>query len=91
LVVPLLFETNFQSLVDRILVVDCPADQQVQRLIKRDDIDESLAHSMLAQQMSNAERLTRAHDVINNHEIDADLATQVAALHQFYTQLAESR
>jgi dephospho-CoA kinase len=90
-VVPLLFETNFQSLVDRILVVDCPADQQVQRLIKRDDIDESLAHSMLAQQMSNAERLTRAHDVINNREIDADLATQVAALHQFYTQLAESR
>ena len=32
LVVPLLFETNFQSLVDRILVVDCPADQQIQRL-----------------------------------------------------------
>ena len=36
-VVPLLFETNFQSLVDRILVVDCPADQQVQRLIKHAD------------------------------------------------------
>ena len=29
-VVPLLFETNFQSLVDRILVVDCPTEQQVQ-------------------------------------------------------------
>ena len=90
-VVPLLFETNFQSLVDRILVVDCPADQQIQRLMKRDDIDDSLAHSMLAQQLSNAERLTRAHDVINNREIDTDLATQVAALHQFYTQHAESR
>jgi len=90
-VVPLLFETNFQSLVDRILVVDCPADQQIRRLMKRDDIDKNLAHSMLAQQLSNAERLTRAHDIINNREDDADLATQVAALHQLYTQHAESR
>lgn len=90
-VVPLLFETNFQSLVDRILVVDCPADQQIRRLMKRDDIDKNLAHSMLAQQLSNAERLTRAHDIINNREDDADLATQVAALHQFYAQQAESR
>ena len=90
-VVPLLFETNFQSLVDRILVVDCPADQQIRRLMKRDDIDKNLAHNMLAQQLSNAERLTRAHDIINNREDDADLATQVAALHQLYTQHAESR
>jgi dephospho-CoA kinase len=90
-VVPLLFETNFQSLVDRILVVDCPADQQIQRLMKRDDIDDKLANSMLAQQLSNAERLTRAHDIIDNREDDADLVTQVAALHQFYTEHAESR
>jgi dephospho-CoA kinase len=90
-VVPLLFETNFQSLVDRILVVDCPADQQIRRLMKRDDIDKNLAHNMLAQQLSNAERLTRAHDIINNREDDADLTTQVAALHQLYTQHAESR
>jgi dephospho-CoA kinase len=91
IVVPLLFETNFQSLVDRILVVDCPADQQIQRLMKRDEIDDKLANSMLAQQLSNAERLTRAHDIINNREDDAALVTQVAALHQFYTELAESR
>jgi dephospho-CoA kinase len=46
---------------------------------------------MLAQQLTNAERLTRAHDIINNHENDADLVAQVAALHQFYTELAQSR
>ena len=90
-VVPLLFETNFQSLVDRILVVDCPADQQIRRLMKRDDIDNELAHSMLAQQLSNKERLKRAHDIINNRENDADLATQVAALHQFYSERAVTR
>jgi dephospho-CoA kinase len=86
-VVPLLFETNFQSLVDRILVVDCPGDQQIKRLMQRDNIDETLAHSMLKQQVSNAQRLQRAHDVINNREDDVDLASQVAALHRSYTTL----
>ena len=90
-VVPLLFETNFQSLVDRILVVNCPADQQIKRLIERDNIDETLAHSMLEQQLSNAERLQRAHDVINNREDDVDLASQVAALHRSYTILATDK
>ena len=90
-VVPLLFETNFQSLVDRILAVDCPCDQQIRRLMKRDNIDETLAHSMLKQQFSNAERLQRAHDVINNREDDVDLASQVAALHRSYTILAADK
>jgi dephospho-CoA kinase len=90
-VVPLLFETNFQSLVDRILVVDCPSDQQIKRLVKRDNIDETLAHSMLKQQLSNAERLKRAHDVIKNRDDDADLASQVAALHRSYTIMAADK
>jgi len=90
-VVPLLFETNFQSLVDRILVVDCPRDQQIRRLVKRDNIDEALAHSMLKQQLSNEERLQRAHDVINNRDDKADLASQVEALHRSYTILAADK
>ena len=87
-VVPLLFETNFQSLVDRILVVDCPAEQQVRRLINRDDIDEDLAHKMLEQQMTNGERIARAHDIIDNRDEDSDLAAQVDALHQSYLAIA---
>ena len=87
-VVPLLFETNFQSLVDRVLVVDCPEDQQVQRLMKRDDIDESLARKMLAQQMNNTERLARGHDVIRNDDATTDLEQQVRRLHQSYLDKA---
>ena len=87
-VVPLLFETNFQSLVDRVLAVDCPAEQQIRRLMKRDNIDKDLAHSMLAQQLGNAQRRARAHDVIDNHEDDADLQAQVNALHQSYLQMS---
>ncbi len=91
MVVPLLFETNFQSLVDRILVVNCPADQQIQRLMKRDDIDETLANSMLAQQLSNSERLSRAHDIIDNSKDGTDLVSQVATLHDSYILQASNR
>jgi len=90
-VVPLLFESSFQSLADRVLTVDCPAEQQIRRLMKRDNIDEDLARSMLAQQLDNAQRRARAHDIIDNREDDADLQAQVKALHQFYLQLAANQ
>ena len=90
-VVPLLFESGFQSLVDRVLAVDCSAEQQISRLMKRDNIDEDLARSMLAQQLSNAERRERAQDIINNHADDADLRAQVDSLHRFYLQLAANQ
>ena len=87
-VVPLLFETNFQSLVDRILVVDCPSERQIERLVKRDRIDTVLAQKMLDQQMQNSERLARAHDIIDNREDDSDLESQVDQLHRLYLQRA---
>lgn len=87
-VVPLLFETNFQPLVDRILVVDCPRDVQIERLRARDGIDETMAHNILDAQMSNQERLSRAHDIIQNRSNDTDLEEQVKTLHQYYLALA---
>ena len=87
-VIPLLFETNFQALVDRILVVDCPPEIQLERLVKRDHIDEPLALEMLAQQLSNSARLARAHDIVDNRENATDLESQVEALHQLYLQLS---
>ena len=90
-VIPLLFETNFQSLVDRILVVDCPPEVQIERLVKRDNIDEDLARKMISQQLGNAERLTRAHDVIDNRSNDSDLQTQVESLHQAYLKQSADR
>lgn len=87
-VVPLLFETNFQSLVDRILVVDCPSTQQIERLVNRDHIKESLARKMLSQQLENTERVARAHDIIDNRTDDTDLESQVDTLHKRYLELA---
>ena len=87
-VVPLLFETNFQSLVDRILVIDCPPEVQLERLQQRDHIDKSLALKMLAQQLSNSARLVKAHDIVDNSGNATDLEAQVRALHQLYLQLS---
>lgn len=87
-VIPLLFETNFQALIDRILVVDCTAEQQIERLVNRDHIEEALARKMLAQQLTNSERVARAHDVIDNRDAGVDLNSQVTVLHDKYLRLA---
>lgn len=88
-VVPLLFETNFQSLVDRVLAVDCPAEHQIERLVKRDGIERELAIKMLAQQLDNSSRLARAHDSIDNRGDGSNLRADVASLHRRYSELAE--
>jgi dephospho-CoA kinase len=46
---------------------------------------------MLAQQFSNSERVARAHDIIENRDDSAELASQVAALHQSYLRLSANR
>jgi len=90
-VVPLLFETNFQSLVDRVLAVDCSAEQQIERLVKRDHIDRELADRMLAHQLDNSTRLKRADDSIDNREDGSNLRADVASLDRQYRLLAVSR
>lgn len=90
-VVPLLFETNFQSLVDRVLAVDCPAEEQIERLVRRDRISPELAGRMLAQQLDNSTRLKRAHDSIDNRGDGDNLRADVRDLDRRYRQLAGDR
>lgn len=88
LVVPLLLETGFARHVDRVLVVDCSEEQQLERLLARDGGDATEARRILDAQMTAAERCAGADDLIRN---DADLAAlerQVAVLHQHYLELA---
>ena len=88
-VIPLLFETDFRALLDRILVIDCCPETQIRRLTARDHIDLNLARLMLAQQWTNEARLERADDVIHNgSDMDLDLDQQVAKLHHKYLLLA---
>ena len=82
--VAILFESGFDRLVDRSLVIDCPEDVQVARLIARDQTDERAARRILANQMSRAQRLERATDVIRNTGTPEALAESVALAHDNY-------
>jgi dephospho-CoA kinase len=87
LVVPLLVESPLKQYMDRILVVDCDEETQLQRLLQRDADNERQARSIIAAQASRAERLAIADDIIVN---DGDLANtkeQVERLHTRYLAL----
>jgi dephospho-CoA kinase len=86
--VPLLVETGFNELVDRVLVVDCPRETQLARLMQRDNSRRETATAMLAAQATREQRLALADDVIDNSgELDATRA-QVEALHARYLERA---
>lgn len=89
LVIPLLVEGDRGGLVDRVLVVDCPVDTQIERLIARDGETRESAQAMLAAQARRQERLASADDVIENDGSSADLAAAVAALDRRYRKMAE--
>ncbi len=65
-VVPLLFESGFDDLVDVSVAIDCPRELQMQRLRERDNLDTRLARRMIEAQMSNDQRLARADLSIRN-------------------------
>jgi dephospho-CoA kinase len=88
IVAPLLVESGLTGWVDRVLVVDCPAETQLQRLLARDGGDEALARAILATQASREQRLAAADDVIVNDGPPERLAEAVAALDAVYREMA---
>ena len=92
LAIPLLTENiGHYRWVDRILVVDVPEATQIDRLVARDGIDETLAARILASQAPRESRLALADDVIDNDGPEAALDARVTALHQQYLALAAAR
>jgi len=90
LMVPILVEGGFDTLCDRILVVDIPEETQIARLCARDNNTPELARKILAAQTSRKDRLARADDVIDNTGSPEELGPKVAALHALYLKLAQS-
>jgi dephospho-CoA kinase len=88
-VVPLLVESgDYRKRVDRVLVVDCPEQVQLERVRARSGLPEREVRSIMAQQVSRAARLAAAHDVIDNGGTLDALRKQVAALHARYLKMA---
>jgi dephospho-CoA kinase len=86
--IPLLFETNMTHLVDRILVIDCPVETQLERVKSRDNLTIERIQSIIDNQVSRAFRKAKADDLINNSGTDYRLAEQVKKLHNLYLSLS---
>ena len=89
IVIPLLVETGgYRDLLNRVLVVDCPEELQIARVMARNGLTYGDVHAILAAQAGRAERLSAADDVIINAATPAALAAEVSLLHQRYLALA---
>jgi len=79
--IPLLIETNMQSSVDHILVVDCPETEQIKRVQLRDELTTSQVQAIIRSQVSREQRIAEANSIIDNQLNNDQLVQQVHDLH----------
>lgn len=87
-VIPLLFETGQQALVDRVLLIDVAQDVQRARVAARDGLDATQITRILQAQTDRGTRLAAADDVVHNDAGIPDLHAAIAELHRKYLDLA---
>ena len=90
-VIPLLFEVGQTDMMDRILVVDCPEQLQIERIKTRDNMPEEQIRAIIRSQATRDERLDQADDIIVNDSGQDRLKQRVVELHRKYLELAASQ
>ncbi|MGA8259059.1 MAG: dephospho-CoA kinase [Arenicellales bacterium] len=88
IVVPLLVETDFHEMVDRVLVVEAERELRVQRVMSRAGMEKVDVERIMDTQATAEQRLGVAHDVIHNDGTLNELRAKVDRLHAKY--LADS-
>jgi dephospho-CoA kinase len=78
--IPLLYETGGEALCDRVVVVACSPETQLQRLMLRSSLTRVAAAEMISAQMPLAEKIARADYVVWNNGPKEILARQAEAL-----------
>ncbi|MEM8845019.1 MAG: dephospho-CoA kinase [Pseudomonadota bacterium] len=89
IVIPLLIESQLQSIVDRILVIDASSDTQIQRVTHRDHCNEAHVKIIISSQADAEERLKFADDIVNNNGNFTELDEQIEKLHKKYLTLSQ--
>lgn len=91
-VVPLLLEAGgYQDLVQRILVVDCAEQEQIERTMARSGLRAEEVRAIMAHQATRAARLAAANDIVVNDSDLNELERQVSRLDSLYRELAAAR
>ena len=83
-VIPLLFETEFNDLLDRVLVVLADEPIRIQRIKQRDHRSLEQIQAIISSQVGDEKRISEADDIIeNNHDLAA-LKPQIKQLDKKY-------
>jgi dephospho-CoA kinase len=78
--IPLLYETGGETLCDRVVVVACARETQMQRLMARSALKRTEAEQIIDTQMSLTEKISRADHVVWNNGGRAILMEQAKLL-----------
>lgn len=90
--VPLLIESgSWQGLIDYLVVVDCPEEVQITRVMQRSNLPRPEVERILKAQTSRKDRLARADIVIENQGSFEELDTEVNRLHQKILQIKKDQ
>ncbi len=87
--IPLLLETKRTDFLDRILVVDCTVEEQISRVMTRDQCSRIHVENIIATQIDRDSRLAAADDIIENSGEISSIQNKVALLHNKYTELSK--
>ena len=87
--VPLMIETGMNSMMDRILLIDCNVETQIERIIQRDQTSREEAIKIIESQASIESKRELSDDrIINNNETSIEeLTLKVKELDDFYRNL----
>jgi dephospho-CoA kinase len=84
LVAPLLFENDLDAFCDETVLIDVPETVQLERVMRRDSINEEQVQRIIASQMNRSDKQSRATYRLDNTSTLADLEAAVVALHRHF-------
>ena len=82
IMVPLIFETNSQNFYDKIILIDCEENLQIERASQRDKKTKEDIVNIIKNQATREQRQSIADEIIINNSTLEDLKSQVIKVHQ---------
>lgn len=89
--VPLLYEKKMESQFEKVIVVDAPLEQRLQRVMRRDQLPRDLIEARVQSQLPLEEKVKQAHFVVDNSKDENWLEQQVDELIRDITSPTNSR
>ena len=88
--VPLMIETGMNAMMDRVLLIDCNVETQIERIIQRDQTSREEAIKIIESQASIESKRELSDDrIVNNNETSIEeLTLKVKEMNDFYKKLS---